>query len=513
MQQAVITRITAMPPRGVPRRVGRRRTEPGSPAAPAVRPTEPVASDVRIAAASLLCSLAAAAAIAAVLGQGPGQAFGYRSGTAGGAQLLAVLLLVVLLLAHVLAEIASYFGQERYTPLHGGGPLEQSDAAAESRLRNDGRRGGRTVAQLKVALKARGLLVGGKKAELLARLLEAEAEEEEEAHAGGDGGAVPDKEFYEEYNGHKTAHLERVHREQRRLGCEDFVFLCGDSSLDNKHWFFQKEAHGPIQAQEMSDDSITAPALNGYEVALSAGRRNGGQGARMAMDVAYWFNRLAAEEQGSLKQCTIMASVEASTAADRHHFGLLPQDEFIRDKITSSDCIVMSIGGNDVALAPTLATGVNMVLLNLSPDWLIWLGLAPGLRHFNRWFHKVILSYIRKLVAKTVPRKVVVNMIYFPDQTVDPDAWPANTLRLLGYDANPAKLQYIIRALFTALKASSTGNGIPADLRERGLCVEAYPLYTVLDGNDSGDYEQRVEPSVQGGRKIARALLPRLAIG
>ena len=56
----------------------------------------------------------------------------------------------------------------------------------------------RTVAQLKVALKARGLLVGGKKAELLARLLEAEAEEEEEeeeededeeeeeAHAGGE---------------------------------------------------------------------------------------------------------------------------------------------------------------------------------------------------------------------------------------------------------------------------------------------------------------------------------------
>ena len=37
--------------------------------------------------------------------------------------------------------------------------------------------------------------------------------------------------------------------------------------------------------------------------------------------------------------------------------------------------------------------------------------------------------------------------------------------------------------------------------------VVAFPLFDVLDGKTSSDYEQRVEPSVTGGRKIAAALL------
>ena len=148
----------------------------------------------------------------------------------------------------------------------------------------------------------------------------------------------------------------------------------------------------------------------------------------LCFQVCYWFNKIAAEDLGPLECCTIMTSVEASTAADRYHFGLLAQDEFIRDTVSEDDVIVMSVGGNDVALAPTVATAVSMVFLNLSPQWLVCLGAAPGQRHFVSWFHMVIYSYVRKLVEKTLPRKVIVNMIYYPDEAFDENAWPGATL-------------------------------------------------------------------------------------
>ena len=70
---------------------------------------------------------------------------------------------------------------------------------------------------------------------------------------------------------------------------------------------------------------------------------------------------------------------------------------------------------------------------------------------------------------------------------------------------HPAKLQLIIRALFEAIEAR--GLAVP------GLhpgTVEAFPLFEVLDGKTSADYVQRVEPSVAGGRKMAKALFARL---
>ncbi|GMH94373.1 hypothetical protein TrST_g2702 [Triparma strigata] len=361
-------------------------------------------------------------------------------------------------LCHCLAELASAFGQEQYTPLHGCGKLSPSEAAHDSLYAQN---------------------VGGRKRK----------------------SPVSDREFYSEYHGHKVRDLQWVHSVLRRE-CGRFVFLCGDSSLDNKHWFFTKEPGQQIPKREMSDDAITAPAINGYETCLTD--RDETREPRMAMDVSYWFNRLAAEDLGPLECCTIIASVEASTAADRHHFGLLAQDQFIRDSVSEDDFIVMSVGGNDVALAPTWATAVNIALYNLSPQWLVFLGLAPGHRHFLNWFHKVIYSYIRQLVARKRPVKVVVNMIYYPDEAIDEQAWPGATLKILGYDANPGRLQLVLRTLHRSLAAKAP----PRDLA--GLDVEVFPLFTVLDGADTGDYKQRVEPSVQGGEKIARALLGRL---
>jgi hypothetical protein len=72
----------------------------------------------------------------------------------------------------------------------------------------------------------------------------------------------------------------------------------------------------------------------------------------------------------------------------------------------------------------------------------------------------------------------------------------------LGYDHNPAKLQLVIRTLFERIQA--IGFDVPS------ARVTAVPLFETLDGTDSSDYVQRVEPSVSGGQKLACALLNKL---
>merc|ERR1711954_121188 len=41
----------------------------------------------------------------------------------------------------------------------------------------------------------------------------------------------------------------------------------------------------------------------------------------------------------------------------------MPQDEFILNNITENDTLVVSVGGNDIALKPIALTGINMVCL------------------------------------------------------------------------------------------------------------------------------------------------------
>ena len=102
--------------------------------------------------------------------------------------------------------------------------------------------------------------------------------------------------FYGEYHGHTVPELQRVHALLRNEGTR-CIFLAGDSSLDNKHWFFQ----GGNKRKQLHDPSFTAGALNGYERVL--------QPARMVMDVSYWMNCIAQERLGSAHLCTINASI------------------------------------------------------------------------------------------------------------------------------------------------------------------------------------------------------------
>ena len=340
--------------------------------------------------------------------------------------------------------------------------------------------------------------------------------------------------FYSEYKGHPIKDLEAVHahfccKKEGEKETPTTIFLTGDSSLDNKHWFFdpyrEKDAQIKITGRGGGGPpSFVGAAVNGYEHIL--------QPPRMVKDVAYWMNALAAERFKSGSVVTINASVEESTVGERvqSSTGLLPHDEFVRDHTAAGDVVVCSVGGNAVALKPTVATIAAVFALTRSPMWMIrtfgpW---TPGWGHMEAMFHDRIEEMVQRILASpngTPPRKVVVCMIYYLDEKPG-GSWADFTLDKLGYNVNPEKLQLIIRMLFERIRARGFSSSRPPSqgglfgLFEKGGTqtaqvaaaaaqteVLAFPLFEVLDGKNTEDYVQRVEPSVQGGKKMAEALL------
>jgi len=102
---------------------------------------------------------------------------------------------------------------------------------------------------------------------------------------------------------------------------------------------------------------------------------------------------------------------------------------------------------------------------------------------------------VRRVIAKKQPKLVIVCMIYYLDEKPG-GSWADRVLELLGYNRNPKKLQTIIRKVF---ELATSRIKIP------GTEVRAFPLFQVLDGKETKDYDNRVEPSVQGGAKMGRA--------
>lgn len=286
--------------------------------------------------------------------------------------------------------------------------------------------------------------------------------------------SISNEMFYGEYHGHLVPHLKDIVRSLTVNGGRSVIYLCGDSSLDNKYWL---------------PDSDRRPAINGYETVLVP--------PRMAPDIAYWLNHECVERGVGESICAVNASVEESTLADRAAGSLLPQDAFIRDHISEKDVLVVSVGGNDVALRPTLSTIVSIAALLCSPRWLIRSHWAPGFGHFIRMFRNDTQRLIETVIANRKPRCVVVCMYYYFDETSG-GAWADAVLSKLGYDRDPTKLQLVMREIFAAATQA---------IQLEGIEVLPLPLYNVLDGKNSDDYEQRVEPSVQGGQKMARAIM------
>jgi hypothetical protein len=280
--------------------------------------------------------------------------------------------------------------------------------------------------------------------------------------------------FYLEWRGHPIEDLECFraitlqHRPKKPL-----VYLAGDSSLDNKYWV---PSSGP------GGEHLTVQVPEIYKQTLER--------AKPKPDVAFWLNHVLGE-----KATCINTAIEETLLRERDEV-LLPHDEFIRDNISKDDILIVSVGANDIALRPTTSTMRHMFQL----AWLtrrssITAGTASSLSHFAHLFHSCTESYIKRLTAKTKPRAVIVCMIYFPlEKQYGQSSWADVQLKTLGYERDPSILQEAIRKMYEMGTCR---------IKVEGTEIIPCALFEVMDGSRASEYTARVEPSVEGGKKMA----------
>jgi hypothetical protein len=285
--------------------------------------------------------------------------------------------------------------------------------------------------------------------------------------------------YYQTFYGHDVDSLEAIYRAlapKRRF----VVYLAGDSSLDNKYWFFEGDRERLARC--------LVPAVNGHQEVLDP--------PMMVPDVNFHLNRLL-EPMGGL---SINAAVETSKLADRRD-RLLEQDRFIADHLTRDDVVVVSVGGNDIALAKD--EGEIEALRQVFSNSLEQLETAPidelpGFDFLKATFGDRMRSYLARLTERCSPRLVVVSVLYFPDLNDQVASWASAPLELLEYDREPGKFRAVMRRI---------EQDILKQIELDGTRLAVFPMYRALDGSDTGDYFHRVEPSGQGGSKLAECLL------
>jgi hypothetical protein len=280
--------------------------------------------------------------------------------------------------------------------------------------------------------------------------------------------------FYAEWKGHPVADLAQFRdRTQALRPGKPIVYLAGDSSLDNKAW---------VSSSDSPPDAV--PEI--YHKTLETTSH-----PKPKPDIAFWFNHII----GDSATC-INAAVEESLLRDRDD-QLLPHDLFIRDSITSNDFLVVSIGANDIALSPSKQTMWHMADLTwMTRRCCIEDGSAASLEYFRELFGKKIQDYVARVTSKRKPRAVIVCMIYYPlEASAGQHGWADTQLKVLGYGRWPGQLQAAIKQIY-----DSATTKIQID----GTRVIPCPLFEVLDGKRAEDYVARVEPSSEGGRKMAQ---------
>jgi len=130
----------------------------------------------------------------------------------------------------------------------------------------------------------------------------------------------------------------------------------------------------------------------------------------------------------------------------------------------------------------------NIETINKGPD------AAWCMNYFIDIFKNKSTDYILKLIGDKRPKKIIVCMIYYPDQKMT-GGWADRTLNSLGYNTDPKKLQAAINQIF--IHGTS-------QIKINGSEIIPFPMYKILNGRNTDDYIQRVEPSNQGGLKLAQ---------
>ncbi|CAN8064856.1 unnamed protein product [Agarophyton chilense] len=262
--------------------------------------------------------------------------------------------------------------------------------------------------------------------------------------------------FYTTYYGHPPSHLQQL---AKCSGEKPIIWLLGDSTLDNKYWLpFREELHPDPSHARLLDHSL------------------------LKRDVSYWLNKLYPE------YATINCAVEATTVSQRNK-RLLPQDRIVSENFGENDVVVVSLGGNDVALRPSLRTVFSVLCQTYTASSL-------GFSHLVSLFGYAVQKYITRMLSGRRPRLVVICGLYFPDEALVP-SWASFILRALRYNSHPEGLQRLIESVYEA--AAST-------FQILGVRVVTVPFYRVMNGKDTNLYVARVEPSEQGGQAMATLL-------
>jgi hypothetical protein len=120
---------------------------------------------------------------------------------------------------------------------------------------------------------------------------------------------------------------------------------------------------------------------------------------------------------------------------------------------------------------------------------------ASSLQYFRKLYGTKVEEYITKMTAKTKPRAVIVCMIYYPlEMKFEQKSWADWNLKLLGYGSFPEQLQAATRSMYRIATKQIKVNGTE---------IVPFAMYDVLNGQHAEDYVERVEPSEEGGRKMA----------
>jgi len=123
--------------------------------------------------------------------------------------------------------------------------------------------------------------------------------------------------------------------------------------------------------------------------------------------------------------------------------------------------------------------------------------------YFVDMFQGQVTAYITRLLGEHQPALVIACMLYYPDEA-NAESWAGHVLELMGYNAQPGKVQWLIKTLFEVATSKIEVPGVP---------VVPLPLFQVLDSKETADYVHRVEPSVQGGEKMGRAIVDAITGG
>lgn len=275
--------------------------------------------------------------------------------------------------------------------------------------------------------------------------------------------AIP---FYTHYKGHPLEDLAYIVR-NFRVNQRRIVWLVGDSSLDNKHWLFEEDKASTTLNLE---HGWCAEAINGYEQVLRP--------PRMVKDVCYWVNT----QLVNTDMVCVNAAVEEACIKDSPS----AHDGFVLSHLKPGDFVIISIGGNDLILKPSTSTLVSMGIgTYLVPDWC----LDSALAWFPNPLYDLFVSRTQEYVDLFFKAsRTIVCTPYFPCS--QGGGWASRLLDRI--DMN--KAQTTIRAVHNQYHKSLKG------------IFWTIPLYEVLDYECEADYKYRVEPSVQGGRKMGQEI-------